>query len=246
LSIRRYWPPKDWVRHWCPPAVTRQRRSRCLHAGYAAAAPRSRTRSTSPASRRSTMQPSTPDQRGFASVPGIPHKRCISRSATRAAGLTQTGRRPEPDGATCTTASLPSAAPWPSTRDLRTERDYTAAFRTPGRAQPQDSDPPPFAFVCRSPPIPVASRHHPGPRHKRAPRRRSNIAVTSRPPPGTAPRRAVLAVADVAPTTPINQQIRSQRMAAARTRRSEPTLLQLHRFADTRPGQVHNGATDSP
>ena len=59
--------------------------------------PRSRARSTSRASRRSTMQPSTPDRRRFPSMPGIPPKRCISRSATRAGGLTPTGRRAEPD-----------------------------------------------------------------------------------------------------------------------------------------------------
>jgi hypothetical protein len=53
---------------------------------------------------------------------------------------------------------------WPLTRDLRTERDYTAAFRTPGPAQPQNGDPP--AIEPLRTPTSAASRHNPGSRDK--------------------------------------------------------------------------------
>jgi Histidine kinase len=71
---------------------------------------------------------------------------------------------PSGAGLNSTTASLPSAAPWPLPRDLRTERDYTAAFRTPGPAQPQNGDPP--AIEPLRTPTSAASRHNPGPRDK--------------------------------------------------------------------------------
>jgi Histidine kinase len=117
--------------------------------------------STSPASRRSTMLPSTPDLPRFPCVPGIPPELYISRSATRAGDSTPAARRAEPDWATCTIAPLPSVARWPFARYLPTEPGYTAASRTRGRAQPQNGDPP--AIEPLRPSISAASRHTPGP-----------------------------------------------------------------------------------
>ena len=184
VSIRCCWPPKDWVRHWSQPAVTRPRRSRCLHAGYAAAGPRSRARSTSPAS---PAIDNAAKHAGPAEVyvrawdtPQALHFTVRDtgcgfdpNGTPSGAGLNNMHDRIAAVGGTLAVDSRPSHGtrlhgtvpdPWPGATAGRRPRGYPAL----------------------RPPTSAASRHNPGPpaQGDERRRRRSNIAVICRPLPG--------------------------------------------------------------